>query len=143
MKSLVVYDSNFGNTQKIAEVIAKGVDAKALSIKNIQASELTGLDLLIVGSPIIAWKPSPRMISFLAGLTAGQLKGTKVTTFDTRVQLFIHGDAASKILKALTSAGGEVVMPSTGFHVKGRQGPLFEGELEKAADWSDLIKRGL
>ncbi len=143
MKALVVYDSNFGNTQKIAEVIAKGIDAKAVSIKDIQASELIDFDLLVVGSPIIGWKPSPRMINFLSGLTPGQLTGTKVTSFDTRVELFIHGDAASKILKALVTVGGEVVLPSTGFHVKGKEGPLFEGEIDKAADWAGLIKRGL
>ncbi len=143
MKALVLFDSNFGNTQKVAEVIARGLDAKLVSVKDITEAELTGLDLLVVGSPIIGWKPTEQMTQLLAGLKPGQLTGTKVTAFDTRVQLFIHGDATTKIMKALKNAGGTEVIPSTGFHVKGTEGPLYEGELGKAADWADLIKRGL
>jgi flavodoxin len=143
MKGIVVFDSNFGNTQTIAERIASVLDVQAVSIKDIKPTELKDLGFLVVGSPIIGWKPSLRMLEFLSGLTKGQFSGTKVASFDTRVELFLHGDAAEKILKALKSAGGVEVMPSTGFHVKGKQGPLFEGELDKASDWADQIKRGL
>ena len=101
MKSLVIYDSNFGNTKIIAETISKelGKDSKALFISDFDVKDLTGISLLIVGSPIIGWRPSEKMGTFLEVLGKNQLKGIKVATFDTRVKVFFHGDAAKKILK--------------------------------------------
>ena len=95
MKALVIYDSNLGNTKLIAETIAAGLGEGtcSLSVVNVKADDLMGVGLLVVGSPIVGWKPTERMQQFLAGLKPGQLTGIKATTFDTRVKLFIHGDA--------------------------------------------------
>jgi flavorubredoxin len=55
MKSLVIFDTNFGNTKIIAETIAKELDndAKAISVSDFNVGELEGIDLLVVGSPVI------------------------------------------------------------------------------------------
>jgi len=140
MITLVIFDSNFGNTKIIAEIIAKVLDAKAVPVSNFNSNEIEGIDLLIVGSPIIAWKPSEKMIKFLESLTNGQLRGIKATTFDTRVKLFIHGDAAKKIANHLERAGAKIIVEPQGFFVKGREGPLFEDEIEKATKWAETIK---
>jgi flavodoxin len=143
MKALVIYDSNLGNTKLIAEAIASelGGDTRVISITDVTANDLAGVELLVVGSPIIGWKPTVRMQHFLAGLLPGQLKGIKTTTFDTRVKLFIHGDAANEMAKRLTELGAEIVTEPMPFYVKGKEGPLFEGEVEKAKAWATkLIK---
>ena len=142
MKALVLYDSIYGNTKMIAEAISSGLgkDVKAVSVTDTSPKTLEGVDLVVVGSPIIAWKPSEKMGKFLAGLSAGQLKGLQAATFDTRVKMFIHGDASKKISQALESAGAKIIVESQVFYVKGRQGPLFEGEVEKAAEWAIAIK---
>jgi flavodoxin len=140
MKTLVIYDSNFGNTQKIAETIAKELEAQAISVSEVTINELEGTGLLIMGSPIHGWRPSEKMNKFLAKLSAGQLKGIKAATFDTRVKLFIHGDAAKKIAKALESAGAEIIIEPQVFFVKGKEGPLFDGEMERALEWAKEIR---
>jgi len=60
--------------------------------------------------------------------------------FDTRVKLFIHGDAARKLTKALTDAGASIIGGPMAFYVKGSEGPLMDGETERAAAWAtDLM----
>lgn len=141
MKALVVYDSNFGNTKMIAEEIGKALNAKTIFVSNFWTTQLKDVDLLVVGSPINAWKPSEKMLSFLTSLKKDDLKGIKATAFDTRVTLFIHGDAASKISGYLEKAGAEIISPPHAFIVKGREGPLTDGELLKAKQWGDdLLK---
>jgi flavodoxin len=96
MKAIIIFDSNFGNTQKIAETIAKEFETQAIPVSKASIDELGGLDLIVVGSPINAWRPSEKMGKFLANLNKGQLKGVKAAAFDT-LKLFIHGDAAKDI----------------------------------------------
>ncbi|MFZ3069374.1 MAG: flavodoxin domain-containing protein [Microgenomates group bacterium] len=140
MKILVIYDSTFGNTKTIAETIAKNLhkEAQTKYVLDVSANDLRGVDVLIVGAPIIAWKPSENMFNFLSSLKDGQLKGIKVTSFDTRVKLF-HGDAAKQMLNTLQDTGGQQLTPPQYFYVKGKEGPLFSGEVEKAATWAKTL----
>jgi len=149
MKSLVIYDSTFGNTKIIAEAISKelGAESKAVFVddanKNNFIDDLKNAELLIAGSPIIGWKPSEKMGLFLERLTKDhkdQLKGIKAASFDTRVKIFFHGDAAKKISKKLENAGAKIITEPNAFYVKGKEGPLLGGEKEKAAEWAQTIK---
>lgn len=143
MKAIVIYGSNFGNTQKIAETIAVGIGCKAVSVDKIDDNELNEVDLLVVGTPINGWMPVPAVQGFLANLKPGQLKGVKATAFDTRVKLFIHGDAMGKVESALKNAGAEIITDPMAFYVAGpQQTPyLLNGELEKARAWGRQIKQ--
>ncbi len=52
MKALIVYDSLYGNTDKVAHAIGEVVaDAKVVPVDEADLVELKGYDLLIVGSP--------------------------------------------------------------------------------------------
>ncbi len=142
MKTLVVCDSNYGNTKLIALEIAKsiGESAKVVLTKNFKEADLNGIDLLIFGCPIIGWRPTETTLKVLENLKGKLKKDLKFATFDTRVKLFIHGDAKEKMAEMLRAAGGKRVFESQAFYVKGKEGPLFPGELEKAASWAKLIK---
>ena len=142
MKALVVYDSVYGNTKKIAETVAAelGKGVKVISVSDFNNKDLTGINVLVVGSPILAFRPSEKTSKFLASLSAGQLKGVKATAFDTRVRIFFHGDAANKIAKGLQLAGAEIVAEPCGFIVEGREGPLAIDAVEKAKEWAGSIK---
>jgi flavodoxin len=141
MRALVIYDSNLGNTKLIAETIAGelGDEARAVSVTTVKTEEMAEVELLVVGSPIIGWKPTVRMQEFLAGLRPGQLKGIKATTFDTRVKLFIHGDAAKEMAKRLKVLGAEIMAEPMPFYVRGKEGPLLVGEVERARDWAKQL----
>ena len=62
-KALVVYDSVYGNTEKIAKALASGlesggVDVSVVKVNAIRFDELGGVDLLCVGSPVHGWNTS-------------------------------------------------------------------------------------
>jgi flavodoxin len=142
MKFLVIFDSTYGNTKIIAETISNefGKDSKLLSVSGFNLKDLEGISLIVVGSPIIGWKPSEKMIEFLSSLDEGQLKGIKGAVFDTRIKNFMSGDALKKISKELTRAGAYISVKPQPFYVKGVEGPLFDGEVDKAIEWAKSIK---
>jgi flavodoxin len=157
MKALVVYDSVFGNTERIARAIGNALgrpeDVETLSVGNVRPEQLTGLKLLIVGSPTRGFRPTPATSNFLKGVPKNGLKGVKVAAFDTRltvkaiessifilrILVNIFGYAAKPIADRLEKKGGELVLPPEGFFVQGTEGPLIEGELERAAGWAKHI----
>jgi flavodoxin len=147
MKTLVIYDSVFGNTEKIAQSIAAALGAQAIPVSQAEAGQLRGLDLLVVGSPTRGFSPTEIISKLLNGLPKNHLASVRVVAFDTRIVLetidskalrFLvdkGGYAASTIAKMLGKKGGQLAAPGEGFYVTGEQGPLKDGELERAADW--------
>lgn len=146
MNKLVVFDSMYGNTGKIAEAIAKIISGKSISVGELKNTGLQNLDILIVGSPTQGGRPTSAIQEFLKSLEGGDLKGIKVAAFDTRISeekspfllkmIIKHfGYAAPKISEMLESKGGNVIASSGGFIVRGKEGPLAPGELERATNW--------
>ena len=149
MKALIVYDSVYGNTEKIARAIAAAItpssDVKVVRVTEVAPSELGSIDLLIVGSPTQNSKPTKAIQEFLSKIPANALKNVSVTSFDTRLKMFVAkllGEriyAAGAIANSLKGKGGHLVTQPEGFIVEGREGPLKQGELERAADWAKGI----
>jgi flavodoxin len=139
MKSLVIYDSNFGNTKIVADTIAKEISGKVLSVNDLKQDDLSSVDLLIVGSPINAWRPTSKISSFLNSLKGSSLSKMKAAAFDTRINIFISGNAAKKISKKLSEKGATVIIEPKGFYVADSKGPLVNGELENAKQWAKSI----
>jgi flavodoxin len=144
MKTLVVYDSLYGNTGKIAQAIGDALtgEVKVSRVGEVNPSELQAFDLLIVGSPTHGGRPSPAMREFLDKVQATALKSTSVAAFDTRHSsklTVIFGYAAGRIAGSLKRKGGTLIVSPEGFLVTGTEGPLKEGELERAAGWAREI----
>ena len=51
----------------------------------------------------------------------------------------IFGYAAKPIADRLEKKGGQLAVPPEGFYVTDTEGPLVEGELERAAEWARKI----
>jgi flavodoxin I len=144
MKTLVVYDSQYGNTEKIAKAIGGGIggDIKVIRPPEVTESDLASADLLIVGSPTQGGRPLKAIQDFLLALPTTSVKGKKVGAFDTRVPatwVKIFGFAAGRIGRAIKGKGGTLVLPPEGFYVTGTKGPLKDGELERAAGWGKRV----
>lgn len=144
MKVLIVYDSVYGNTEKIAQAIGGAItgEVKVFRISEVNSSELETLDLLIVGSPTHAGRATPAMKDFLKKVSEPDIEGINVAAFDTRLTtrwVRIFGFAAGKIAKSLKKKGGTLILSPEGFFVKKSEGPLKEGELERAASWAKEI----
>ena len=143
MKALIVYDSIYGNTEKIARAIGGAIigEVKVLRVDEVNPSELESIDLLIVGSPTQGGRPTPAIQDFLDRVS-GPIRGINVAAFDTRLStrwVGIFGYAVGKIADNLKGKGGILVASPEGFFVKGTKGPLKEGELERAASWTKVI----
>ena len=141
MKTLVVYDSLYGNTKTVAQAIGDTIsgEVEVLYVKEANASGLEAYDLLVIGAPTHGAKPSPDMQGFLDQIGVRALEGVKVAAFDTRMTvklITIFGTAAPKIFKALVEKGGTQAGKPTGFFVTGGEGPLKDGEVERAAAWA-------
>jgi flavodoxin I len=151
VKALVVYDSVYGNTEKVAQAMAAVLECEARRVTAVTAEQLAGLDVLLVGSPTQAFQPLKPVKAFLKNIPAGKLDGIKVAAFDTRMDVKevnnavltffakLFGYAAEPIGKQLVKKGGTQAVPPAGFIVEGSEGPLKEGELERAAAWAQQI----
>jgi flavodoxin len=141
---MVVYDSQYGNTEKIARAIGGviGGEVKVARFGEVKAAELGSYDLLIVGSPTQGGRYTMSMKDYLDAIPSGALKDKKVASFDTRLKtklVKIFGYAATRIADTLTIKGGNLIAPAEGFLVKGPRGPILDGELERAAAWAKTI----
>jgi len=146
MKALIVYDSVYGNTEKIARAIAEAItpsnEVKVLGVGEANPSELASTDLLIVGSPTHAGRPTPAIQDLLNKVPKLSLQGINVAAFDTRIStklVGVFGYAAGRIAGNLKKKGGTLKASPEGFFVTGNKGPLKEGELERAAGWAKGI----
>ena len=148
MKALVIYDSVFGNTEKIAQAIAKALGMQALKAESVQPEQLAGLELIVVGSPTRKFQATPATVAMLKRIPRGALQGVKAAAFDTRiavdkvkssllhVMVKLFGYAAEKIARRLQKKGGVPALAPEGFFVNGTEGPLRAGEIERAAAWA-------
>jgi flavodoxin len=145
MESLVVYDSRFGNTQKVAEAVADGLRARGavrlLGLSTVLPQKLGRVDLLFVGGPTQAHGMSARMRQFLDALETRSAPGMLAATFDTRFRLpaLISGSAAKTIARKLRRAGVRMFAPPESFFVSPGVPELEEGETERAAAWAKDI----
>jgi flavodoxin I len=144
MKALIVYDSVYGNTEKIARSIGDAItgDVEVLRAGEVNPSELASIDFLIIGSPTQGGRPTPPMRDFLNKVSQSAINGINVAAFDTRIStkwVGIFGYAAGKIARNLKTKGGNLLSSPEGFFVKGTEGPLKEGELERAASWAKEV----
>jgi len=155
MDTWVVYDSVFGNTEKVAQAMGEALtserEVEVLKVGEVDPQQVSGLQILIVGSPTRAFSPTPDTKNFLNRIPRNAIQGVRVAAFDTRVSIDevdsailnvfvkIFGYAAKPIAKRLERRGGSLVLPPEGFIVGGTEGPLSEGELERAAAWAKRV----
>ncbi len=148
MKALIAYDSMFGNTEKIAQSIndrlTESMNVEMAHISKLNSKNLTGFNLVVVGSPTHRCKPSESINVFLDNISRRDLKGISVAAFDTRYHmskwlLWLAGSATKRISRKLTSKRGILLLKPESFIVTGREGPLEDGELERASLWAKAI----
>lgn len=146
MKSLVVYFSKFGNTQKIAEAIAETLRSaglvRVISTDQLNVSELAEVGLVVMGTPTHRMNLPEDVRVVFETLPRRILRSIPVATFDTSYKMsrwLTPFTAARKLAHKLHRLGGKSVVPPETFHVVEREGPLYEGEIERARTWAAFI----
>jgi flavodoxin len=151
MQTFVIYDSKFGNTEKIAEAIGRGIGtvSEVRVTSTVEATKaLEGLasppDLVLVGGPTQNHGPSAGLRRFVEDLPAA-LRGLPTACFDTRYRgpVLLMGSAAAGAAKALAKTGAKIVAPSESFfivrHGSMAQQTLEAGEVTRAEAWGRTI----
>lgn len=161
MRALVVYETLWGNTEKVARAIAErlreGADVDVLD-SDAAPTSVDGYDLVMVGGPTHAFsmtrpetraeavtghsaphQPRRGIREWLDQLARPSVK-IPVATFDTRVdQPRLPGSAAKAAKHELRSRGFDTELKQQTFRVHGYEGPLLDGELERASLWADEV----
>jgi hypothetical protein len=169
MKTVVVYESMFGNTKTIAEAIAEGLrragEVTLGTVDDLSPDEVGKADLIIAGGPthghgmarpnahqamandgsyakygpVLAGEESLR--GWLERLPAGR---AAAAAFDTRFAKprWLTGSAATKIAQRLGRKGYSVVGTES-FFVQGGGGPVADSERERAVAWGRALAANL
>jgi flavodoxin len=167
MTTLVVYESVYGNTRAIAEAIAEGLGGAEVVPVHEAAGRTEQLELLVVGGPthlhgmtttksrqmaVEAVREDgeghvergaaeePGLRAWIAALADGH--DAPAAAFDTRADKspWLTGAASRGIAKRLRRRGYEVVA-SESFLVEDSEGPLAEGELDRARAWGTELAK--
>jgi flavodoxin len=151
MNALVLYESKYGNTEKVAEAIAlalqESMATRLAAVGEIDdcATALQGVSLLVVGGPTHRHGVSAILRETLACLGTHALDGVRVATFDTRLHgpRIVTGSAAVRLARVLRRHGAWVVVPPASFLVEGGEGPLDTGEVEHARSFAHEVLEAL
>jgi hypothetical protein len=159
MNAIVVYESVYGNTRAIAEAVADGLGGARLSPVQL-APEVGDAELLVVGGPTHmhglstdasrkngAQAAAEDGVTIEAGATdkpglrewlrdLPQVRQGNAAAFDTRLDRsrWLTGVAARGIVQRLRRRGYDI-SGAESFLVADSEGPLEEGELERARAW--------
>jgi flavodoxin len=135
-KAIVIYHTQFGNTEKIAKAVAsgmdeQGIDVDCVKVEEVQIDKLKEYDLLAIGGPTHGFGMSKPMKEFIEKLEHVDLRDKNAFAFDTKNSSRFWGSAAKGIEKRLKRIGMNIVKPHGSAIVKGLKGPLQDGMDEK------------
>lgn len=138
MKACIIFDTRYGNTEKIARSLEtglreSGVQAVCLNARDRVIESLKEYDLVCVGAPTEWLTASKPMKEFLRKLKGASLSGKAAFAFDTKLDRALSGSAAKHIEKELKNLGLRVIAPhesATAYLVDGKVGDAYlkEGE---------------
>ncbi len=169
VRALIVYESMFGNTERIARAVRDGMlpYLPADTVPVNQAPDVVPDDvrLLVVGGPTHAfsmsrlstrqeaWKQGGLVTPVEVGIrdwlaalkppAGDQAKTLRVTTFDTRIAKVrrLPGSAARSAAKLLRRMGYRMLTTSESFFVNDTTGPIRDVEIERAERWGAELGR--
>jgi hypothetical protein len=160
--ALVVYESMFGNTRRIAEAIGEGLRDHFGTVEVVDAADapatVDDIDMVVVGAPTHALgmpRPKTRTAARRDGATGQSDRGVRewlaalhrpthpivATAFDTRLASPISGSARRPINRRLRRRGFRTTAPVS-FTVTATPGPLADGQVDAARRWAATLGPG-
>lgn len=137
MKVIVLYDTKYGNTEKVAKAICEGMKEVGFSEVVVKSGsettpgELREAGVWILGSPTHIGSTTRNFKKLIRWMKEEKPKGQRGVAFDTRLEKAKKG-ASDKLVKVMQAVGMEILDGPFNFRVKGIEGPLLDGELERA-----------
>ena len=138
---LVIFDTKFGNTERLARDIASGIDETAesvvIGIKQIDEQDLTSFDGVLFGAPVHAFRATRGIKGAVKKVAKKGLDGKLVGAFETYQASGHAGKCARQIEGELKKKAPDAKLFSANLTslVDGYEGPLNEAEPAKAKEF--------
>lgn len=149
MKGIVVYDTSYGNTKKVAETITEtlkesGIEADLFDVKDVKKLSGKDYNFLVLGSPTKFGTMSFSIRGFLGKVKSEEWMNKPFAAFDTENPENIEKaraekkewSAGEKIASKLMEKKMNQVVPVLKALVHEMKGPLLEGEIERIKEYS-------
>ena len=140
-KAIIVYESVYGNTKKIAEAISEGINkvegVECLIKKTgeIHTDSLCDYDAILLGCPNHNQEPALNLVKFIYRASIVHLSGKIGAAFDT----YTGGNKDVAVAKLETKIREKLpginLVSGLSVKVTGRKGPLADDEEAKALDF--------
>jgi len=150
-KVIVVYESRYGNTKRVAESIIEGireVGGVEFSLKELKelgdAKRIAEYDVILIGSPNHVGGPTRGIKGFIDKFGELPLTGKKFAVFDTYLGRDFE-KAVKKMEKRIKEKAPDLkqIAPGLSIKVKGIKGPIEEGELARCVEFGKNIANKL
>ena len=142
MNVLIVFDTKHGNTQKVAELIADGINSvegnetEVLNVNDFDLNEGKTYDLLIIGSPNHVGSHVKSIKKFIKNLSSANVKASSFAAFDTYMSKDFE-KAVKKMEKQISEnlPNSTMALPGLSIKVGGMKGPIVEEDVSKCKEF--------
>ena len=152
MKVLIVYDTKYGNTEKVAKLIAEGITSTdgneviVNNVKDVKLKEETSYDLILIGSPNHFGRHIGSIKKFINKLPKSQLKVNAYAVFDTYITVDFE-KAVKKMEKQISELMPDLPKASPGLSIKvegtgASKGPIVNEDLPKCKEFGIKLVQG-
>ncbi len=145
MKVLIVYYTKYGNTEKVAKLIAEGItsvegnEVIVKFVKDVKLKETASYDLILIGSPVHFRRHVGAVKKFINKIPNSQLKVNAYAVFDTYILTDFEKGVKSmeqqirEVMPDLTktSPGLSIKVEGTGMS----KGPITSEDLPKCKEF--------
>ncbi|MGD9396381.1 MAG: flavodoxin domain-containing protein [Candidatus Thorarchaeota archaeon] len=140
---LVVFDTKFGNTEKLGREIAAGIEetgtaeCKVIGIKEVKSEDLSGYDGVLFGGPVHAFRATRGIKGAVKEAAKKGLDGKLVSAFDTYQASGHRGNAVRGIESEVSKKAprAKILSPGLTALVDGYEGPLNAAEPARAREF--------
>ncbi len=147
VKVIVVYESKYGNTKRVAETIMEGIREVQGAVtvlnelKEVDLNKIADYDVILIGSPNHYGGPTKSVSEFIDKLEKLNLDGKHFAVFDTYLGKGFFEKAAKKMEKRINEKvpGLKQIAPRLSIAVQGSKGPIVEGEFSKCREFGKII----
>jgi menaquinone-dependent protoporphyrinogen IX oxidase len=152
LKVLIVYDTKYGNTEKVAKLIAEGItstegnDVIVNNVKDVNLKKEASYDLILIGSPNHFGRHIGSVKKFIKKLPNSQLKVNAYAVFDTYITTDFE-KAVKKMEKQISELMPDLTKASPGLSIKVEgtgvsKGPIVNEDLPKCKEFGIKLVQG-
>jgi flavodoxin len=126
MKACVLYFSRTGNTKRLAQTISESLNVPIFDLATSEPSVIEEFDLVILGTPVMGFKPAVETLAFIQRLP--QSEGKKAILFCTYA--LAKGGTLKAMDKELSRKGYSTILSVSKKGVKPNK-----------ADFADILEK--